>query len=201
MQKPLFFTLLILILISLSAQAIDEIDISQKLHTVYGLYLTPHEAYNIKKHQGDNILLIDIRTRPELKYIGSTQLIDANIPSRFINTEFTWSDKASTYRTLKNKHFVEDFEKLLRLKNKTKKTPVILMCQSGSRAPLAAKKLHEAGFDKVYSLYQGFEGIKAKSGINQGKRLINGWKNSGLPWEFTLKKEAMYFNFDSTKAK
>lgn len=192
--------IILIIFFPIRLLAIDETEIPHKLHTVYGLYLTPFEAYNMKAQLGDKVLMVDVRTRPELKFIGSSDLFDANIPARFINTDFTWSDKASTYRTLKNDHFVADFEKLLQKKQLDKETPIILICQSGSRVPLAANTLHEAGFKTVYSQYQGFEGIKAKSGINKGQRTINGWKNAGLPWSTHLKKEAMYFNFDSTRA-
>ena len=190
--------LISLIFIPVASQAIDEKDIREKLHTVFGLYLTPYEAYNMKQQQGDKVLLVDVRARSEIKYVGASSLIDANIPSRFLNPDYTWSDKVSTYRTKKNDHFAQDFEKLLALKNKDKDTPIILICQSGSRVPLAAKALHEAGFTKVYSQYQGFEGIKAKTGVNKGKRVVNGWKNAGLPWSLKLKKEAMYFHFDSS---
>ena len=187
-----------LILIPVTSQAIDAKEIRTKLHTVFGLYLTPYEAYNMKQQQGDNVLLVDVRARSELKYVGASSLIDANIPSRFLNPDYTWSDKVATYRTMKNEHFTQDFEKLLSIRNKDKNTPIILICQSGSRVPQAAKALHEAGFTKVYSQYQGFEGVKAKTGVNKGKRVVNGWKNAGLPWSFKLSKEAMYFNYDST---
>lgn len=196
----LFITSLILILLlPTTSHAIDGSQIGEKLHTVYGLYLTPHEAYTMKKQQGDKVLMVDVRGRAELKYVGATDLIDANIPSRFIRTDFAWSDRLSTYRTTKNDHFIQDFEKFLSSKGLTRDTPVILICQSGSRVPKAAKELHDAGFKTVYSQYQGFEGIKAKSGLNKGQRVINGWKNAGLPWSYKLKKEAMYFNFDSTQ--
>lgn len=199
MKNLCLIGLISLILAPVLSYAIEEKDVRKKLHTVYGLYLTPFEAFNMKQKQGDNVLLVDVRARPELKYVGTSQMIDANIPSRFINPDFTWSNKSATYRTLKNDHFIQDFEKLLRLKKRDKNTPVILMCQSGSRVPRAAKTLHDAGFKTVYSQYQGFEGIKAKSGIEKGKRVINGWKNAGLPWSYRMKKEAMYFNFDSTQ--
>lgn len=180
-------------------QAADDRDVTQKKHTPYGLYLTPFEAFNMKQQLGDDVLLVDVRTRVELKYVGATELMDANIPIRFIHPDFSWSDKSATYRTIGNDHFTEDFEKLLKIKGKDKNTPIILMCQSGSRVPVAAETLHEAGFKKVYSQYQGFEGIKAKHGTFKGQRLIDGWKNAGLPWSYHLNKDAMYFNFDSSQ--
>ncbi len=200
MKKLLILWLISLILLPSLAQAIDEKNIRKKLHTVFGLYLTPFEAYNMKQQKGDKVLFVDVRARTEIKYVGATSLIDANIPSRFINPEYKWSDKSATYRTTKNDHFIQDFEKLLTLKNMNKEMPIILICQSGSRVPRAAKALHEAGFKTVYSQYQGFEGIKAKTGINKGQRVVNGWKNAGLPWSYKLNKESMYWNFDSTKA-
>jgi rhodanese-related sulfurtransferase len=69
------------------------------------------------------------------------------------------------------------------------------MCQSGSRAPIAAAELHEVGYKEVYTQYQGFEGLKAKDGPNRGKRLYNGWKNAGLPWIYAMETAKMYFNF------
>ncbi len=200
MLRLLKYSLLLNLLASHPLLAIDESELGEKLHTVFGLYLTPHEAYNLKMQRGDEVLFVDVRARPDLKYVGATELIDANIPSRFFRTDFSWSNNVRTYRTANNDHFVEDFNKLLKLKNRDKSTPIILMCTSGSRVPLAARKLHAAGFTQVYSQYQGFEGIKAKSGINQGQRVVNGWKNSGLPWGYKLKPAAMYFNFDSTRS-
>ena len=178
--------------------AIEESQIREKAHTVYGLYLTPHEAYNMKIERGDDVLFIDVRSRAEIKYTGATDLIDANIPARFLDTDFDWSDRSATYRTTANDHFVEDMEKLLAARNADKNTPIILMCTSGSKVPKVAEALHEAGFKSVYSQYQGFSGIKSRSGLNEGQRVVHGWKNSGLPWSYRLKKESMYFNFDSS---
>lgn len=181
------------------ANAIDEQHVREKAHTVYRLYLSPYEAFNMKKQQGDRVLLVDVRARADLKYVGASDLIDANIPSRFLDPDYTWSGHAKTYRTVENTHLIEDFEKLLKLSNRDKETPIILMCTSGSRVPGVAKKLKQAGFKTVYSQYQGFEGIKATDGVNLGKRKVYGWKNSNLPWGYQLNKDAMYFNFDSTR--
>ncbi|MGB6561116.1 MAG: molybdopterin-synthase adenylyltransferase MoeB [Candidatus Binataceae bacterium] len=46
------------------------------------------------------------------------------------------------------------------------KTPVILQCASGTRSLLAARSLHELGYENVYNLTGGF----------------NAWKDRGLPW-------------------
>ena len=193
---PITFAALVL---ASSAYSIDKSEVREPAHTVFDLYLTPHEAYNMKIEMGDKVLLVDVRARTELKYVGASDLIDANIPSRFVREDYAFSNKSSTYRTSRNDHFVEDLEKLLKLKNLDKSSPIILMCTSGSRVPTVAKLLKQSGFEKVYSQYQGFEGIKAKSGPYKGQRVVYGWRNSGLPWGYKLKKSAMYFNFDSTR--
>ena len=182
------------------SQAIDEQFVRDKARTVYGLYLTPHEAWNMKKQQGSNVLLVDIRARGELKYVGAPQIIDANIPYRFLDPDYAWSDQSETFRTRKNPDFIADVGRMLKTKNADKSTPIILMCTSGTRAPKAAHLLHQAGYQSVYSIYQGFEGVKAKEGLFAGSRSVNGWKNAGLPWSYKLNVDAMYFNFSTTAA-
>src|SRR5271170_3380899 len=46
------------------------------------------------------------------------------------------------------------------------KTPVILQCASGTRSLLAARTLHELGYENLYNLNGGF----------------NTWKDRGFPW-------------------
>ena len=84
----------------------------------------------------------------------------------------------------------------MKAKGLTREAPIVIMCTSGSRAPYAAKALHKAGYKKVYTSIEGFEGIKAKEGPNKGQRLVNGWKNHNLPWSYKLPTSKMYFNFD-----
>ncbi len=178
--------------------AAEEKDVRVKARTVFGLYLTPREAYEMKTREGDQVLLVDIRTRAELKYVGSSALIDANIPARFLKLDYAWSAKSSTYRTRSNPSFVADMKLMLKKKGADMSTPIILMCTSGTRAPKAAELLKQAGFTQIYSQYQGFEGTKAKSGADMGHRVVDGWKNDNLPWTYTLSQESMYFNFNST---
>jgi len=44
----------------------------------------------------------------------------------------------------------------------------------------------------VYSVVDGVEGDLAKDGPKAGQRVVNGWKNAGLPWSYTLEKKKMY---------
>ncbi|UCH41603.1 MAG: sulfurtransferase [Gammaproteobacteria bacterium] len=169
--------------------------VKPKWRTPYNLYLTPREAYDKKLAGGDRVLLIDVRTRAEIKYIGMADAADANIPVRFLRNDYAWSEKSATYRTRENPDFVAAVERLLELRGLDRDSPIILMCQSGSRVPIAARLLHAAGFSEVYTQYQGFEGLKAPAGADKGKRVINGWKNENLPWSYRLDTSKMYFNF------
>lgn len=189
--------LMCLFFLSTAAWAADEQQhpdfISEKARTPYALYVSAEEAYAMKQSEGDQVLLIDVRTRPELKYVGMADAADANIPIRTIDTDFNWSDKSSTFRTRANDDFVPALDRLLDKLGKNRDATLLLMCQSGSRAPIAARQLHEAGFKTVYTVWDGFEGFKAESGEHKGKRVVNGWKNAGLPWSYQLDKEKMYF--------
>ena len=177
----------------LQAAPVD--DVKQKWRTPYDLYLTPREAYQMKITDAERVLLIDVRTRAEIKFIGMADAADANIPVRFLREDYAWSEKSETYRTRENPDFVTAVERLLEKHGLTREDPIILMCQSGSRVPLAARLLHAAGFAEVYTQYQGFEGFKAKAGPDKGKRVVNGWKNANLPWSYRLDADKMYFNF------
>lgn len=192
-------TLALLLSLGLCATALAaEVDqVPAKWHTPFGLYLTPVEAWRMKTGDPAGVVLIDVRTRAEVKYIGMAQSVDANIPIRTLDPAYAWSSKRNTYRTRANPGFVAAVDRLLRQRGLDRAAPIILMCQSGSRAPIAARALHAAGFTRVYTQFQGFEGRRADSGPRQGQRVVDGWKNAGLPWSYALDPARMYFNFES----
>ena len=70
---------------------------------------------------------------------------------------------------------------------------MILICRSGDRSARAADLLAKAGYTRVYSITEGFEGDAAKDGPKAGQRVVNGWKNAGLPWTYALDRQKMYF--------
>jgi hypothetical protein len=49
-------------------------------------------------------------------------------------------------------------------------------------------QLAAAGFKKVYNITDGMEGdsVKDADSVFRGQRLVNGWKNSGLPWTYDV---------------
>lgn len=183
--------------ISGTAIAVDKSLVKEKWHTPYDLYLNPREAYEMKKADLDGVLLIDVRTRAEAQFVGFADLADANIPIYLFSDEWKQNKDGlhGAYRKIYNKDFVAAVDKFIDIRNKDKSVPIILMCQSGGRSPYAARALYEAGYRKIYFQVEGFEGLKAKEGPDKGKRVVNGWKNAGLPWSLKLKTEKMYFNF------
>ena len=59
-----------------------------------------------------------------------------------------------------------------------------LICRSGARSHDAANFLQKKnGFNSVYNVINGFEGIKNKYG--QREKKISGWKFENLPWTNT----------------
>ena len=193
--------LLLILLLSGFEQALayDKDKLTQKWqHTPFDLYLGAQEAYDMKMENPDEVLLIDVRNQAEIHYTGMADIVDANIPYRFDSTE--WKMKKDSpygiFKKPKNPDFAAAVENLLSDKGKSKDDPIIIMCTAGTRAPFAAKLLHKAGFTRVYTQVEGFEGPRAKEGEHKGKRLVSGWKLTGLPWSYDLAPEKMYFNFD-----
>ena len=177
--------------------ALDKSEVKEEWHTPYDLYLSAQDAYDMKVTNPAGVLLIDIRTRAEIQFAGFANNADANIPFQLFSDEWKLEQDGvhGSYRKLYNVDFVNAVDNLIASREKDKTVPIILMCASGSRSTLAAEELYAAGYQKVYFQVEGFEGIKAKQGPDQGKRVVNGWKNRGLPWSYRLPAEKMYFNF------
>ena len=88
-----------------------------------------------------------------------------------------------------NADFEAGIAKALAAHNLTKESPILLMCRSGGeRGAPSAKMLEGKGYTQVYVVTDGFEGGTVKEGDKKNWRLVDGWKNSGLPWGYTLNK-------------
>lgn len=161
--------------------------------TDQGLYVTSVDAYKRLQELGDRALLVDIRTRSEVAFVGMPSLAHANIP--YMDTRFDeWDSKSSNFKLQANGEFTLRMEALLTKRGLDKSAPVFLICRSGNRTAKAANILRLAGFEQVYTVTDGFEGDTAKEGPRKGERVVNGWKNAGLPWTYKLDKEAMYWD-------
>jgi hypothetical protein len=52
----------------------------------------------------------------------------------------------------------------------------------------------QEGFKNAYTITDGFEGDEVKDEISyfKGKRMMNGWKNSGAPWTYELNPDLVF---------
>lgn len=162
--------------------------------TRLALYLTPKQAYEMKMADPKGVALFDVRTRAEAMYVGMATTVDALVP--FVEHQeimSDWDEKRTMYKLDPNQDFVPEIARRLQELGLDKNAPVILLCRSGDRSSKAADRLQAAGYTKVYSVPEGFEGDRASAGPKQGQRVVNGWRNADLPWSYKLEKGKMYF--------
>jgi len=184
-----------LVLSVLSTFAVAEVDVSKlakKKQTPQGLYITAKEAYQDKSANPQASLFIDVRTRAELEFVGMTNMVDINIPYMVHDNE-SWNAKKKHFKSEPNSNFSIALNDIVEAKGLNKSSKIIVMCRSGSRSAKAANLLSQLGYKNVYTVVDGFEGDKAKSGPSKGHRTVNGWKNAGLPWSYKLTVAKMYF--------
>ncbi|MDP3540437.1 MAG: rhodanese-like domain-containing protein [Azonexus sp.] len=158
------------------------------------LYLTPQQAYDMKKKDPKTVAFFDVRTRAEAMYVGWPNDADGLVP--FVEhpelmTE--WDDRRFMYKLEPNQDFVPEVERRLKEMGLGKDATIVLICRSGDRSSKAQDRLQVAGYSKVYSVTEGVEGDTAKGGAKDGQRAVNGWKNTNLPWTYKLDKAKMYF--------
>lgn len=174
--------------------AVDWEKLPEIKRTKLGLYLTPQQAWDMKKADPKGVALFDIRTRAEAMYVGWPGDADALVPFVEHPELMTdWDDKRHMYKLEPNQDFVSELERRLLGMGLGKEATIILICRSGDRSSKAADRLQAAGYGKVYSVAEGFEGDMAKEGPKAGQRAVNGWKNANLPWTYKLDKAKMYF--------
>jgi len=153
-----------------------------------GLYLSAPEAFKMKTDGGAKVAFIDIRTKGEFMFLGTPLVTDMNIPYVEIDDPPGWDKKKNRYVLSPNSDFVSAVNVLMKRMNLTNSDTVILLCRSGDRSAPASDLLQQAGFTKVYSVVDGFEGDLSK----EGRRDVNGWKNANLPWSYKLTEAQAY---------
>jgi len=171
-----------------SVFAVDKKDIPEYKQTNAGLYITSSEAFDEMQSEGNEILFLDVRTRSEIAVVGMPMVADANVPYMFMTEPMTWNDDWGGFKMVSNPNFLNVVKQRLEEKGLGQNDKVFLMCRSGGRSASAVDVLTKAGFTNVYTVVDGYEGDKA----NNGKRILNGWKNSDLPWSYNLDKKKMY---------
>jgi rhodanese-related sulfurtransferase len=129
-----------------------------ELDLPYAGAVTPIEAWTLAT-QG-KAKLIDVRTPPELKFVGS-------VPGS-LHVEWRGYDPQPLAAFL---------GALARVASPDE--PVLLLCRSAVRSDAAADAATEAGYQRVYNVLEGFEGQRNHAG-HRGE--LDGWRKLGLPW-------------------
>jgi len=176
------FTLLLLaqfLLFVFSMACFADSDIPMKKQTVLGKYVTAKEAYEKYSRDSGNVKVLDVRTLGEYVFVGHPSMA-VNIPVNFLKPGIT---QEKTPMMPANENFVAEVMK------RFKKTDTILViCRSGGRSAAAVNQLAKAGFNDLYTIVDGFEGDSDEN----GRRTVNGWINSGVPWTYELDPALVY---------
>jgi rhodanese-related sulfurtransferase len=160
-------------------------NVPKEKQTVLGLYVTAAEAYEKWKADPKNVKIVDVRTVEEYLFVGHPTMA-WNIPAKL--QTYQWDASHRKLPMVANPDF------LALVKQVFKPADVILViCRSGGRSAQAVNLLAESGFKNAYSIVDGMEGdvIDDPESVFKGKRMKNGWKNSGLPWTCDLDPERM----------
>jgi rhodanese-related sulfurtransferase len=154
-----------------------------------GLYVTAREAWSLMQADS-SVILIDVRDPTEMMFTGFTPETDIHVPYMTANPS-QLNPKKGGLMMDRNPTFADQVEaKLIALGADKAQSKVIFMCRSGSsRSAPAADLLYDRGWQQTYTMVDGFEGGKRADGPSKGVRDVDGWRNSGLPWNYRLPPE------------
>jgi len=146
--------------------------------TTLGLYLTAEEAYEKWKAAPDKVTVLDVRTPEEYLFIGHAEMA-WNVP--LASQSLEWDAAKKQFPMVPLPDFVARVQKIAKPHD-----TLLVMCRSGGRSAMAVNALAKSGFVNVYNITDGFEGdaVKNPDSVFNGQRLVNGWRNSGLPWTY-----------------
>ncbi len=131
---------------------------AKKLGLTYSGALLPAEAHALMQAGAK---LVDVRTRPELLYVGK-------VPGAIALEWQTYPGNRPNPEFLSELAAVTD-----------KDEPLMFLCRSGARSHSAAEAATRAGWRECYNVLEGFEGAKD---AQQHRSTVGGWRKAGLPW-------------------
>lgn len=160
-------------------------ELPKEKQTTLGLYVTAKEAYEKWKTDPEKVKVLDVRTQEEYLYIGHPAMA-WNIPIFF--QSYDWDAEKKHFPMKPNSDFMQKIKEVFQPDD-----IILVTCRSGGRSAMAVNQLAEAGFKNVYNITDGFEGdmVKDSESVFVGQRMINGWKNSGLPWTYSINPKLM----------
>lgn len=150
------------------ALAQEAAQVDEKKATKLGLYVTAEQAYTVLKRDKTAVLL-DVRTGPQYYYLGHP-------PNAYMAPARFWTGK---YDKEKNDFtFARNskFEEYVAARWPDKSTTILVLSRSGDISAVAANRLADAGYTKVYNITDGFEA----------------WQKLGLPVTRTLEPDKVY---------
>jgi len=151
--------------------------------TSLGHYVTAGGAYEMWRARPDKVHIIDVRTPEEYVFVGHAEMA-RNIPLFFVKHQ--WNAGTNEFIVEPNPDFIPEVKRLF-----APTDTILVMCRSGDRSAMAVNTLARDGFVNVYNIIDGMEGDKVNDQgcAFHGKRMKNGWKNSGMPWTYEVNPE------------
>ena len=160
-------------------------ELPERKQTTLGLYVTSAEAYQMYLADSENVKILDIRTPEEYLFIGHAAMA-WNIPA--FDQSYKWDAEKQHFPMQPNPDFVKIIKETFQPDD-----ILLLTCRSGDRSALAVNALAKAGYTNAYTITDGFEGgiLKDAESVFNGQRMVNGWKNSGLPYTYSINPKLM----------
>ena len=173
--------------VEVSAQSTETtLIVPKEKQTSLGLYVTATEAFEKWKAEPEQVKVLDVRTPEEYVFVGHPEMA-WNIPLLLMTHQ--WDEEKNRYAMRTNREFVAQVKELAEPKD-----TILVMCRSGDRAAIAVDALAKAGITNVYNIIHGMEGdtVDDPENLYHGKRMKNGWKNSGSPWTYKVNRKRMW---------
>jgi rhodanese-related sulfurtransferase len=168
-----------------SPSQVTKPDFPKEKKTTLGLYVTAKNAYDMWKAAPEKVKILDVRTSEEFLFVGHPAMA-WNIP--FALQTYEWNAAEKRFPMKRNPDFVSQVMQVAQPAD-----TILVIDRSGNRSALAVNQLAQAGFKNVYNVIDGMEGdvIDDIESVFLGKRLKNGWKNSGVPWTYDVDPDRM----------
>ncbi|MBK6724684.1 MAG: sulfurtransferase [Acidobacteria bacterium] len=150
--------------------------IPEAKQTTLGKYVTSSEAYDMWKADPDKTSVLDVRTPEEYIFVGHAAMA-RNIPLVFI--KYQWNTEKNIPVMVPNPDFIGEAKRFSNQRQDLRDMPFRRPKCDGRKCSSQSR------FQNVYNITDGFEGdlVKDPANVFNGKRMINGWKNSA-PWTY-----------------
>ena len=165
-------------------------ELPERKQTTLGLYVTSSEAFHMWNADPDNVIILDIRTPEEYLFIGHAAMA-WNIPA--FDQSYVWDSEKQHFPMVPNPDFVKTIQELFQPDD-----ILLITCRSGDRSAIAVNELAKVGFTDAYTITDGVEGglVDDTESVYNGQRMLNGWKNSGLPYTYKIDTKLMLIPSD-----